>query len=111
GMDEKATGEFFDQTVLPIMQRLVSQDFDKEFFDMLLKSHNYKKAVKEAAEIAEIKGRNQKIVTEKEKIPADGLPKINGGGMGKPAEEVAKKQISSISRVAAQNEEERKRIS
>jgi hypothetical protein len=109
-MDEKATGEFFDKTVLPIVKRLVSQDFDKEFFDMLLKSHNYKNAIKEASEVAEIKGRNAKIVTEKEKTPADGLPKITGGGMGKPAEEVAQKQMSSIARVAAQSEAEQKRI-
>lgn len=109
-MDEKATGKFFDETVLPIMKRLVSQDFDKEFFDMLLKSHNYKNAIAEASEVAEIKGKNAKIVAEKDKTKSDELPVINGGGMGKPAE-VAEKHISSIGRVAQQNEEERRRIS
>ncbi len=75
GMDSKSFDVFADQ-VNPFIEELGAGLTSKNFMDLLYKGLNYDTDIKKANEEGVIKGRNEKIKTEKRKRVGDGLPEL-----------------------------------
>lgn len=92
GFDEAKKTTLVNQ-MAKIHQELLNGLVTKETLEIFSKGLNYESAVKKAAEVAEIKGRNEKIVIEQQKQSAAKLPQL---GRGIPAE---RKQLKDLVRV------------
>lgn len=74
-MDSNSFDKFADQ-VNPFIEELGAGLTSKNFMNLLYKGLNYDTDIKKANEEGVIKGRNEKIKTEKRKRVGDGLPEL-----------------------------------
>lgn len=92
GFDEAKKTTLVNQ-MAKIHQELLSGLVTKETLEIFSKGLNYETAVKQAAEVASIQAKNEKIVTERAKKQAATIPQL---GRGVPAE---RKQLKDYVRV------------
>lgn len=100
-LTEFATAKGFDEAkkttlvnqMAKIHQELLSGLVTKETLEIFSKGLNYESAVKQAAEVASIQAKNEKIVTERAKKQAATIPQL---GRGIPSE---RKQLKDLVRV------------
>jgi len=74
-MSEGETTQFLeviDKSLDDLYKGVVSEDF----LSKMLRAYNYKKDVKQAAELGELSGKNKRIEAKKKEKTGDGVPKV-----------------------------------
>lgn len=71
--------ELFMEKVCHICEHVFMSDLNYEILETLYKGVNYDADIDAAEQLAEVKGRNEKIIFEKEKSEGDSLPGVKGG--------------------------------
>lgn len=90
-MDDDAKKEY-GAFVSDMLEKAYSGEVTSEFLNKMKYAMDYKDDVAKATEVGEVKGRNEKIVTEKmaedTSLKGDNLPVIDGGGATEKVEEL-----------------------
>lgn len=101
-LSEKETTQFLetiDQSLDNLYKGVVSEDF----LEKMLQAYNYKKDVKQAAELGEVKGKNKKIEAKKKEKAGDGVPKVQKGAVEEEGSESDDHLGNIIAREKARN--------
>lgn len=84
GMDEEEKGKF-SQFVADFIDKLVRFELAKDVLTQLYRAYKYDSDIAEATEVGEVRGRNEKIMLERNKgNNSDGLPMTNMSGRDNP---------------------------
>lgn len=86
GMSDEEFEDFLDR-VHHVCEHVFMHDFTTEILELLFKGINYDLDMDNTERIAEIRGRNERILSERKQRDGNILPHLGGNGGGDDADE------------------------